>query len=482
MTYPLSISQLAAIVNGILTDSACGYDTVTGGCIDSRKARRGECFFAVPGSSTHGVLFADQAMERGAACVVTDFTASRSVPAMQNFATPVFAAIDSAETDGRIIRVHNSLAALQAFGRWNRQQSSALVIGVTGSVGKTTTRQMISQILGSKYSGIQSPQNYNNELGVPLSLLQISPEHDYAVLELAAGRPGDIAMLAEIARPEFAVVTRVAATHLSSFGSLEAIRRTKMELPSAVGTGGTVFLNADDPAVRSMAESTLANVILYGTTADAAFRATSIVSRDGFCDFKVEGQSFRTQGGAHLVTGATAAIAVGRVAGLASREIAESISAYQPDAGRGRIVRRHPWTVIDETYNASPASVLAAIQTLADFVSARRRIFVLGDMLELGERAATYHRDIGKALGESRIDHAIIFGEFADEVATAAMSTGVSSNSLSVFRDMTTLNIMLDCLLTPGDAVLVKGSRGMHMERVVESLSAIEMQTQRSAA
>ena len=138
--------------------------------------------------------------------------------------------------------------------------------------------------------------------------------------------------------------------------------------------------------------------------------------------------------------------------------------------------------MIDETYNASPASVLAAIQTLADFVSARRRIFVLGDMLELGERAATYHRDIGKALGESRIDHAIIFGEFADEVATAAMSTGVSSNSLSVFRDMTTLNIMLDCLLTPGDAVLVKGSRGMHMERVVESLSAIEMQTQRSAA
>ncbi len=482
MTYPLSISQLAEIVNGVLTDSACGDEQIAGGCIDSRKANTGDCFFAVAGQKTHGILFADQAMDRGAACVVTDFTASRSTPAIRNFATPTFAAIDSAEADGRIIRVANSMVALQAFGRWNRQQSNALVIGITGSVGKTTTRQMISQVLGAKFSGIQSPHNYNNELGVPLSLLQVSPAHDFAVLELAAGRPGDIAVLTDMAQPEFAVVTRVSATHLESFGSLEAIRRTKMELPAAVGAGGTVFLNADDPAVRSMAASTAADVILYGTTSDAAFRATSIVSRDGNCQFIVDGQLYHIQAGVHLVTSATAAIAVGRIAGLSSGEIAEGLRIYQPDAGRGRIVRRSPWTVIDETYNASPASVLAAIQTITDFTAARRRILVLGDMLELGEQAAEHHREIGRALRESRIDHAIIFGMFADEVASGAMSAGVSPNRLSVFRDMTTLNIMLDCLLTPGDAVLVKGSRSMYMERVVESLCAVEVQTQRSAA
>ena len=482
MTYPLSISQLAEIVNGVLADSACGHDQVTGGTIDSRKANRGECFFAVAGHRTHGVLFADQAMDRGAACVVTDFTASRSTPASTNLAIPTFAAIDSAETDGRIIRVPNSVTALQAFGRWNRQQSNALLIGVTGSVGKTTTRQMISQVLGSKFSGIQSPHNYNNELGVPLSLLQISPAHDYVVLELAAGQPGDIAMLASMVQPEFAVVTRVAASHLESFGSLEAIRRTKMELPSAVGTGGTVFLNADDPAVRSMAASTSANVILYGTTTDAAFRATSIVSRNGICQFIVEDQLYQIQAGSHLVTSATAAIAVGRVAGLSSGEIAEGLRTYQLDAGRGRIVRRTPLTVIDETYNASPASVLAAIHTLSDFTFARRRILILGDMLELGEHAAGYHREVGRALRESRVDHTIIFGTFADDVASGAMSAGVSSNRLSVFRDITTLNIMLDCLLTADDAVLVKGSRSMHMERVVESLTTKEMQSRRSAA
>lgn len=482
MTYPLSISQLAEIVDGVLTDSACGHDQVAGGCIDARKVNSGECFFAVAGNKTHGVLYADQAIDHGASCVVTDFTAARSASRLQKFATPTFAAIDSAETDGRIIRVADSVAALQAFGQWNRRQSNALVIGVTGSVGKTTTRQMISQVLGTKFCGIQSPHNYNNELGVPLSLLQLSAVHDFAVLELAAGKPGDIATLAEWSQPEFAVVTRIAATHLQSFGSVEAIRRTKMELPAAIDVGGTVFLNADDLSVRTMAESTSADVVLYGTAMDASFRATSIVSRDGLCEFRVDGQLYQIQGGVHLVTGATAAIAVGRVAGLSSCEIADGLSHYQPDAGRGRIVRRDPWTVIDETYNASPASVLAAIRTLSDFSSARRRILVLGDMLELGEQAADFHREVGRSLRESQIDHAILFGAFADDVASGAMSAGVSSNRLSVFRDMSTLNFMLDCLLTPGDAVLIKGSRSMHMERVVDMLGAVEIQSRRSAA
>lgn len=225
----------------------------------------------------------------------------RSASRLQKFPTPTFAAIDSAETDGRIVRVSDSVAALQAFGQWNRRQSNALVIGVTGSVGKTTTRQMISQVLGTKFCGIQSPHNYNNELGVPLSLLQLSAVHDFAVLELAAGKPGDIAMLAELSQPEFAVVTRVAATHLQSFGSIEAIRQTKMELPAAIDAGGTVFLNADDLSVRTMAKSTSADVVLYGTAMDASFRATSIVSRDGLCEFRVDGQLYQIQGGVHLV-------------------------------------------------------------------------------------------------------------------------------------------------------------------------------------
>jgi UDP-N-acetylmuramoyl-tripeptide--D-alanyl-D-alanine ligase len=395
---------------------------------------------------------------------------------------PSLASLDSAEIDGRIIRVADSVVALQSLACWNRQQSGALVVGVTGSVGKTTTRQMITQVLEVRYSGVQSPHNYNNELGVPLSLLQLEPRHDFAVLELAAGRIGEIRFLTDIVKPEFAVVTRVAATHLASFGDLNAIRQAKMELPASVATGGTVFLNADDPAVLSMSESTSANIVLFGTSAAADFRATSIHSQDGICRFIVDGQLFQIQGGSHLVTGAVAAIAVGRIAGLSPSEIAQGLANYQPDAGRGRIVQRQPWTVIDESYNASPASVLAAIQTLNDFGSAHRRILVLGDMLELGPEASHFHRAVGGALQNTQIDHALIYGDFAEVVTAGAIAAGVSPNRISVFRDIATLNIMLDCILTPGDAVLVKGSRSMHMERIIKSLCETANQFGRSAA
>jgi UDP-N-acetylmuramoyl-tripeptide--D-alanyl-D-alanine ligase len=482
MTFPLSISQLAAIVDGRFSNSDCGHKKVSGGCIDSRSVSTDDCFFALRGDRTHGVLFADQAIANGAACVVTDSAELNCTSGNTRPDVPALVAVDSAETDGRIIRVADSTVALQSLGRWNRQQSDALVVGVTGSVGKTTTRQMISHVLASRFSGVQSQGNQNNELGVPLSLLKLKPEHDFAVLELAASKTGDLAFLADIVHPEFAVVTRVAATHLKSFGDLNAICQAKSELPAAIGADGTVFLNADDPAVLSMSRSTSAEVVLFGTTVAAEFRATSIRSRDGISQFDVDGQLFQLLGGSHLITGALAAIAIGRVAGLNGSVIAESLAQYQPDSGRGRIVQRQPWTVIDETYNASPASVLAAIRTLNEFVSARRRILVLGDMLELGPQAAQFHHDIGRALSDTQIEHTLTFGEFAEQIARGARQAGVSANRLSVFHDMPTLLSMLDCVLAPGDVVLIKGSRSMQMERVVKALCAESVSVNRSAA
>ncbi len=482
--FPIKVSQLAELVSGASSRPGVGEESVRGACIDSRQVAVGDCFFALNGHRTHGVLFADQAMARGAACVVAEHNSSGSSAKPRFSGIPTLAAIGTAETDERILRVSNATTALQALGRWNRQQSSALVIGVTGSVGKSTTRQMIAEVLGTKFSGVQSQHNHNNELGVPLSLSLLKPEHDFAVLELAAARPGEIGFLAEMVRPEFAVVTRVAAAHLESFGNIEAIRQTKQELPASLESGNTVFLNADDPLVRSMRDSTAANVILFGSSSDADFRVTSIRSCDGVTTFQLDGQAFRIQGGSHLVTAAAAAIAVGRVAGIAGSDIAERLAEYQPDAGRGRIVQQLPWTVIDESYNASPVSVLASIQTLNDCVSARRRILVLGDMLELGPEATTFHSEIGRALVGTQIDHTLLFGEFADTVAASAIRAGVSSNQISVFRDIQTLTAMLDCMLTPGDTVLVKGSRGMQMERIVAALDRSEdlVSKQRNAA
>jgi len=279
------------------------------------------------------------------------------------------------------------------------------------------------------------------------------------------------------------VVTRVAAAHLESFGTVDVIRQTKQELPEAITASGTVFLNADDPAVRSMAAATAADVVLFGLADEAEIRATSVTSCDGVCSFLVDGTLFRISGGRHLVTSALAAIAVGRVTGIRCSHIAQSLEQFQPDAGRGKIVQRSPWIIIDDSYNASPASAEASITSLADWRGAKHRILVLGDMLELGPAAEALHFELGQSLAASHIDHALVFGDHADTVAAGARSAGVPLNRVSTFSDLATLQTMLDCLLTPGDVVWIKGSRAMKLEQVVRWLmSQTPQYEERSAA
>ncbi len=467
--FPCTVSQLTAIIFGQGSPAHVEHaEPVTGVTIDSRQVEPGEAFFAMPGSRQHGVLFADDAMAAGASCVVTESTSAEVVSSR----TPAlrFQSVDSLEIDSKIVRVANSLTALHQLAAWNRRQSSALVAAVTGSVGKTTTRQMIAAVLGSQFRGLQSPRNFNNEIGVPLSLLQLKPEHEFAVLELGAGRSGDIRHLTELCQPEFGIVTRVSAAHLATFGTMDAIRRTKQELVEGIDRFGTVFLNADDPAVCSMATATAAEIVTFGFASDAQIRASHIESRNGICTLTVDGRTFNFQGARHLATSALAAIAVGRVVGIADAQIADGLSSFQPDAGRGRIIMRSPWTVIDDSYNASPASVQAAVGSLSDWSHARHRLLVLGDMLELGAESEKAHYEIGRSLMDSAVDHALVFGQYAEHVIAGAQSTGASLNRISLFHDLSMLQTMLDCLLTPGDVVVVKGSRSMHMERVVDWL------------
>lgn len=472
--FPCTVSQLTAIISGQGSPAHVEHaEPVTGVTIDSRQVARGDVFFALPGSRQHGVLFADDAIAAGASCVVTESATARvgadEVGASRSPALR-FQSIESLEIDSRIIRVPGSLTALQQLAAWNRRQSAALVAAVTGSVGKTTTRQMIAAVLGSQFRGLQSPRNFNNEIGVPLSLLQLTPDDDFAVLELGAGRSGDIRLLTELAQPEFGVVTRVSAAHLATFGSLDAIRQTKQELVEAIGSEGTVFLNADDPAVSSMATATSAEIITFGFSDGAQFRASGIESRNGHCSLTVDGSRFAFEGARQLATCALAAIAVGRVVGISAAQIADGLASFQPDAGRGRIVMRNPWTVVDDSYNASPASVHAAVDSLSDWTQARHRLLVLGDMLELGAESERAHYEIGRSLMSSSVDHTLVFGQYAEHVVAGAKATGGSINRISQFHDLNMLQTMLDCLLTPGDVVVVKGSRSVHMERVVDWL------------
>jgi UDP-N-acetylmuramoyl-tripeptide--D-alanyl-D-alanine ligase len=437
--------------------SACSpesLDTRTrGAVIDSRQVQPDDLFFAMPGSSGHGSHYAAAALQAGAAAVVSDRPPEHD-----------------ADTS-RWLMHEQPLAALQALGRWNRDQSDALVVGITGSVGKTTTRQMISCVLEACGQGIQSQANYNNHLGVPLTLARLHEEHDWAVVEIGASAVGEIAQLAALARPEFAVVTRVAPAHVEGFGSMQDIRRAKQELAEAVPRGGTVFLNADDPAVAGMCHATCANVVFFGETQAADVVATEVSWCANRLTFRSAGQRFEVAApGRQFLTCAVAAVAIGREVGLRNSEIADQLAQFQIPRGRGSVSRIGGITVVDDSYNASPLSVAAAIKTASQTWPQGRRILVLGDMLELGEMEDAAHRVVGRQLAAEQIDHALLIGRCAQLVAAEALSSGASPGAISVFRDLSVLQAMLDCILCAGDLLVIKGSRGIGLERLIPFL------------
>lgn len=474
--YSCTVQQLREICGLAAVEDSPSKESIRGASIDSRAVRPGDVFFALPGTRTHGIRFASDALKAGAVCVVSCQPAGL-LPFVAEEAT------NSAreQVGSRILLVPDSQRALQQLAVWNRQQSDALTIGVTGSVGKTTTRQMIASVLSAGFRGLQSPQNYNNEIGLPLTLCQLNAEHEFASLELGAGRPGDISLLCEMARPEMAVVTRVAPCHIETFGSIEQIRQTKQELVESIDEQGIVFLNADDPFVRSMALAARGRVVWFGVSNEADFRGEEVVCRDGQTEFRCCGSRFRFQGPRHLVTSAVAAIAVGSTVGLTVQQIADGLALFRLDCGRGQIRMTLPWVVIDESYNASPASVLAAIESLSSWKD-RRKILVLGDMLELGDSAVALHGEVARSLNRAEIDHTLFCGKFADEFASAALASGLPLNRISAFHEKTTLLSMLECVLSPGDVVCVKGSRSTHMEEVIQWLTLRGSEAQRYAA
>jgi UDP-N-acetylmuramoyl-tripeptide--D-alanyl-D-alanine ligase len=472
--FSLTVSQLGDLLNGsaVGSRSSAGRNThVAGAAIDSRDVAAGDAFFAIPGSTRHGIEFADDALKQGAACVVTDHVAGSAghSAASSGLCRPALA---NSDADQLRIHVPSAIAALQQLSHWNRSQSQALVIGVTGSVGKTTTRQMIASVLQSQFNGIQSPRNFNNELGVPLTLTRLNPDHDFAVLELGAARSGDIRFLTGICHPEFTVVTHVAPTHLQSFGSVDAIQATKQELVEATPSEGMTFLNADDPAVVCMKRATAAKCVTFGLSSSAAVRGSEVTFFQGSTSFSVDGFRFSFSGGRHLITSALAAIAIARTVGIPDVQTARGLAGFRPDAGRGRIVLQQPWIVVDDSYNASPLSVSASIQSLVEWTGVPRKYLVLGDMLELGEQAHAMHFEIGRQLAGAGLCHVLSYGQFADVVVSGALSAGLSPNRISSFHDLATAEMMLDCLLTPGALVWVKGSRSTRMERIVSHLTS----------
>ncbi len=437
--------------------------------IDSRQVKPGCLFVGLKGEVADGSDFAEDAVAKGASAVLVS---RPTVAGAQMWSR------EQSHDEVRVpvaISVPDTLLALQELASFWREKFAVRVIGITGSIGKTVTKEMVASVLSKRYSTLRSPGNLNNEIGLPLTLLQLSAATEYAVLEMGMYAIGEIARLAQIAVPSVGVVTNVAPVHLERLGSIERIAQAKAELVQALPADGTAILNGDDPRVLAMAELTKARVFTYGLTPDCDLYATDIESRG------LEGIRFRLHHGSetvhvraallgtHSVHTALAAAAVALVEGLTWQDI---MAGLMDVAAQLRLIATPAACgalILDDTYNASPTSTIAALNLLDDLRG--RKIGVLGDMLELGEYEDEGHRKVARRVIEV-VDKLITVGELARIIGEEAMACGMSPDDVTIVLTNEDAVLSLDELIQEGDIVLVKGSRGMHMEDIVQALRA----------
>ena len=457
--YDIALGELAKEIGGRLSlgtmPPLAGDLTPIGRIVtDSRCVTQGDVFWGLVGPHHNGADFADEAFARGAEGVVVS---GRHIEPWA----------------GRwSMTVEDTGWSLWRLAARLRKRFDGSVVAVTGSVGKTTTRQMIHAVLSRRLTGSASPHNYNNHVGVPLSMLAWDPLDDYAVVELGASHRGEIDSLAGLVRPDIAVITRIGEAHLGGFGSQHAIAESKAELLASLPADGWAVLGGDDPWLRSLAQTSHGNIAWIGRSADCDVMATEVEFQQGRLSFAVDGMDFSVPvWGRHYLTSALAAIAVGRLMDLSLDEIAGALAEFQCLPGRCHVSEQDGITVVDDTYNASPTAVRAALELMRDFESCGRRVVVCGDMLELGEGADEWHRKLGEqVVTVCGADMLFACGEHARTVVTAARDAGMPVGNCIVCRSPQNAAALLKSRLVPGDVLLVKGSRATAMETLIDAL------------
>jgi len=446
--------------------------------VDSRLATPGCLFIALRGERYDGHGFIPQAIANGAIVIIAErppaLEGGQSLD-IENLRTRRFG-------DSFCLIVPDSLTALQQIAAYWRRQHDVQVLGVTGSVGKTTSKEVIAAVVKQRYCTLKSEGNYNNEIGLPLTLLHLTAAHERVVLEMGMYDVGEIAQLADIALPQVGVVTNVGPTHLERLGTIERIAQTKAELPRALppaDQGGVAILNADDERVRAMAAQTRARVFTYGLRPDADLWADEIESR-GLKGIHLRlhyGQeTLHAQApllGRHSVHTALCAAAVGLVEEMSWEEI---IAGLQDQFGQLRLVAV-PGTagsiILDDTYNASPTSCLAALNLLDELDG--RKIAVLGDMYELGPYEEEGHRLVGRRARDV-VDLLVSVGSLAHIIGEEALKAGMAAEAVHLVETNLQVIDLIQKLAQPGDIILVKGSRGMKMEGIVAALAQSEVE------
>jgi UDP-N-acetylmuramoyl-tripeptide--D-alanyl-D-alanine ligase len=460
---------IAQVAGAVGARTGAGLDPVArlaGVSIDSRTLHAGELFIAIHGPRHDGHDHVAGAMERGAlAAMVAEEQAGRYTDAVR----------------ARCLVVADTFVGLKQFARAVRQAWGGKIAGVTGSVGKTTTKEILAALLGARFRILKSEGNFNNEYGLPLTLFHLDETHQAAVLEMGMSRRGELLRLAEIARPDVGVVTRVAPAHLEFFASVEEIALAKRELIEGLnGRESVAVLNADDPLVTTFALHAPGRILTYGIANAADFRAEEIENRGALGSTFVVVQGGRrvrlelALAGRHVISNALAALAAASVWGIGAAEAQEVLRNLHAPAMRGELLRfSNGAALINDSYNSSPAALQAMISVLAATPDYRRRILASGEMRELGQTSPQLHREAGAfAAKTGQIDWVIGVAGDAAQIVEGAIAAGLPKSQTKFFPSSDEAAKFLTEFVVPGDLLLVKGSRGVRMERVVEELVA----------
>ncbi len=425
--------------------------------IDSRTVLPGGLFFAVKGERLDGHDYVDAALEKGAAAAVVRKDS-----------------LHRYTENGRLLAVDDTLAALQTLATAVRKLWGKPLVGVTGSAGKTTTKEAIAHVLASRFRVLKSEGNFNNHFGLPLMLLKLEPEHDVAVIEMGMSHAGEIRALAKIAQPEIGVVTNVAPVHLEFFDSIAGIARAKYELVESLPASGTAVLNADDEYVSQFGRDFKGKVILYGTGATADVRAENLrpLGADG-SEFDVVLAGGRERArlplvGEHNILNALAAVAVGLARGLTLPDCVAALATLAPPDIRGQVLQLGNITVINDCYNSNPKALQAMVDALAA-MNAGRRIVVAGEMRELGPAGVEMHRAAGRYLAEKRVDVLVGVSGLAQAMVEAAQSAGARAQFVATPEEA---GEWLARETRDGDVVLIKASRGVKLEKALDAWKA----------
>lgn len=452
----LTISDIKKIRNAEILRKEL-IKKITGISIDSRKIREGEIFFAIRGTNYDGHNFINDAFQLGASCAVID----RAYLDKFSF------------IDRPLVVVDDTLAAFGELAKIYRQKFNTKIIGITGSNGKTTTKEMLAKVLSTKFNTLKTEGNLNNQIGVPLNLFKLSNKHDFAVIEMGINQVNEMSILCNIVDPDYGAITSIGTAHIEFFGSVEGIAKEKGTLFRYLGSKNRLgFVNIDDKNVREQAKS-LKRKFTFGFTKIADVKG-KIISVNELAQPTIR-ISYKEKSidiklptyGLHTASNAICAIAIGLKFGVSLKKIKEALESFESYDKRMQVIKVKDYLVINDAYNANPDSMKMAIRTMAMMKGFNKKYAVLGDMLELGVHSENYHRELSHVLKENNIDKVYLFGEYVHYTFDEAKSLGLN---VQIFDDRKVLAEKLISELEPNSLILLKGSRKMRIEEVLDYL------------